>query len=280
MKHAAWIIILCLFIPSGCEDINPRLAMEAGRDAVKAILLSNKEVMQLAEKAATQIDQENQIAPPENGYAKRLNRLVGNHRQEDGYQFEYKVYLSPTVNAFALGDGSIRIYSGLMDMMNDDELRFVIGHEMGHVVKKHIKKKMEVALATSALRKGIASQQNIVGDLARSALGSFINAFLNAQFSQEEEKAADDYALKFMKREGYGRKEAVSALEKLATLGGNHSFLSSHPAPGKRAERLKTGIDSPEKPAEKRLVEKAWSMFTNAASWIVETIGKIIAYVL
>jgi putative metalloprotease len=33
----------------------------------------------------------------------------------DGYTFRYKVYLSPTVNAFAMADGTIRIYSGLMD---------------------------------------------------------------------------------------------------------------------------------------------------------------------
>lgn len=279
VKHVVWIIIICLFIPSGCEDINPRLATEAVRDAIKAITLSDEEIIQLAEKAAKQIDKENQVALPENKYAKRLNRLVDNHQQEGGYTFEYKVYLSSTVNAFALGNGSIRIYSGLMDMMDDDELRFVIGHEIGHVVEKHIKKKMELALATSALRKGIASQQNIVGDLARSALGSFINIFLKAQFSQEEEKAADAYALKFMKRENYNQKKAVSALKKLATLGSNHSFLSSHPEPGKRAERLKTGIESPEKLAEKGVLEKAWAMLSKTVSWVIENVVKIIAYV-
>jgi putative metalloprotease len=35
------------------------------------------------------------------------------------------------VNAFATADGTIRIYSGLMEMMTDDELIFVIGHEIG-----------------------------------------------------------------------------------------------------------------------------------------------------
>ncbi|MDZ7833813.1 MAG: M48 family metallopeptidase [Desulfobacterales bacterium] len=278
MKRLLWVAAICFLVSAGCEDIDLRLATEAGIDVVKAITLSDKEVMQLAEKAAVQIDQKNQIAPPESKYTKRLNRLVGEHRQEDGYTFEYKVYLSPTVNAFALGNGSIRIYSGLMDMMDDSELRFVIGHEMGHVVEKHIKKKMELALASSALRKGIASQQNIVGDLARSALGSFINAFLNAQFSQEEEKAADAYALKFMKREGYDQKGAISALEKLATLGSNHTFLSSHPAPGKRAERMKMGIHSPEKLAEKGLMEKAWSILQSIIKWAIEIVGKIISY--
>ena len=39
----------------------------------------------------------------------------------------------------------VRVYSGLMDKMNDDELRFVIGHEIGHVALDISKKAMQVA---------------------------------------------------------------------------------------------------------------------------------------
>jgi len=277
MEKLIWVLVIGLLIPFGCEDTDLRRATAAGIDAIRAITLSEQEVAQLAEKAVSRLDQKHRIAPPDSEYAKRLNRLVGAHREKDGRKFEYKVYLSPKVNAFALGDGSIRIYSGLMDMMTDNELRFVIGHEMGHVVKDHIKKKMEWALATSALRKGVASQRNIIGDLARSALGSFINAFLNAQFSQEEEKAADDYGLNFLKRAGYEEKGAIAALEKLATLGNDHSFLSSHPAPGQRAERLRMGLQSPDQMPEKGWLEKAWTFIKAAAAWLIEAVGKLIA---
>lgn len=40
-----------------------------------------------------------------------------------------------------MADGTIRVNSGLMDVMNDGELRFILGHEMGHVVERHIKKR-------------------------------------------------------------------------------------------------------------------------------------------
>jgi len=66
-----------------------------------------------------------------------------------------------------MANGTIRVYSGLMDMLDDGELRFVIGHEMGHVMKNHIRKKIRLAYAASAVRKGIASQNNIAGDVAR-----------------------------------------------------------------------------------------------------------------
>jgi putative metalloprotease len=120
------------------------------------------------------------VAPPDNPHVKRLEGLTGGPNQIDGYEFCFKVYLSPKVNAFAMADGTIRIYSGLMEMMTDGELVFVIGHEIGHVVGNHIKEKLRLAYAGSAVRKAIASQQNEAGDIARSIVGALAESLLNA----------------------------------------------------------------------------------------------------
>jgi putative metalloprotease len=279
MKRFISILVFILFIPAGCEDTDLRLVTEAGIEAVQALTLSHEEVVALSEKAARQLDEKHDVAPPENPYARRLSKLVAQHRKEGGHSFSFKVYLSPTVNAFALGDGSIRFYSGLMDRMSDGELRFVIGHEMGHVVEEHVKRKMELALAASAVRKGIASQRNIVGEIARSALGSFINSFLTAQFSQEEEKAADIYALHWMKEEGYDPQMAIAALEELAALGGGHSFLSSHPAPAERVEHLETALRDPSalEDQEEGLLGKVWGLFSALLGWVLKLLGKLLA---
>jgi putative metalloprotease len=258
----------------GCEDTNLKMATEAGMEAVKAITLSDEEVQQLAEKAAAHADAQNRLAPPESAPSKRLRRLTKPHRSHSGYSFDYGVYLSSKVNAFALADGTIRFYSGLMDMMNDQELLFVIGHEMGHVVEDHIEKKMVLALASSALRKGIASQENIIGDLARSSLGGFLQRFAQATFSREEEKAADDYALEFMQQEGYDPTQAVSALEKLARLGSDHSFLSTHPEPQDRAERMRKRLRSPEKKEVNGIVGWIWSLLLQGIDWLLGLIDK------
>lgn len=255
--------LACLLLLSGCGDTNVQLATEAGIDAIKAVTLSNKDVHELATRAASFADRKNRVAPPESSYAKRLRRLVGDHLQEGGYNFNYKVYLSLEVNAFAMAEGTIRIHSKLMDMMDDGELRFVIGHEMGHVVKEHIRKKIMLAYAGSALRKGIASQENLAGDISRSALGGFVETLLNVQFSQQEEREADNYGLTFLKNKEYDTKSAISALRKLATLGNNHTFLSSHPAPGKRADRLEDQLSSPEKTDEPSEVEGLFIMIKN-----------------
>jgi putative metalloprotease len=235
-----FLLIICL---AGCEGSNVLLVKEAGVDAVKAITLSDEAVQNMAKKSSAYADSQHRVAPPENEYAKRLKRLVGDHHQESGIDFNYKIYLAKEVNAFAMADGTIRIYSGLMDMLNDDELRFVIGHEMGHIAMKHIHKKLQLAYGSSAVRKAIATIDGPAGDIARSQLGGFVQGLMGAQFSQFEEKEADDYGLTFMRKQGYDTKAAVSALNKIAKLGNDHSFLSSHPAPGKRAERLKLQIE-------------------------------------
>ena len=241
--------LLLLFL-NGCEETDIRLATEAGIDAVTAITLSDEAVMELAKQSSTYADSEHVIAQPAHPYAKRLSRLIGDHLQEDGISFNYKVYLADEVNAFAMADGTIRLYSGLMDMLDDGELRFVIGHEMGHVVKEHIRQKIQLAYAASAVRKGLASQNNTIGDIARSQLGGFAEMLMGAQFSQFEEKIADDYGLSFLKQKEYEPEKAVSALKKLATLGSGHTFLSSHPEPEKRAKRLELQIQGKAQPIE------------------------------
>ena len=236
-------IILCFSLLLGCENTDVMTAADAGLDAVKALTLSDKDVREIAVKSAQYSDKKQTMAPPENRYARRLNGLVRQQFQDGNLKFNYGVYISPEINAFAMADGTIRVYSGLMDMLDDGELRFVIGHEMGHVMKNHIRRKIQLAYAASAVRKGIASQGSTAGDIARSLFGGLAETLMNAQFSQLEEKEADDYGLGFLKREKVEPKDAVSALRKIAKLGRGHSFLSSHPDPDKRAERLQAQLE-------------------------------------
>ncbi|MGB3225223.1 MAG: M48 family metallopeptidase [Desulforhopalus sp.] len=231
------IILFSMFLVS-CEDTNIAVMTDAATDAVTAITLSDEDVKNLAQSAVQVSDSEHRVAPTGNPYDTRLRMLVADHSQRDGISFNFKAYLTKDVNAFAMADGSIRIFTGLMDLMNDEELLFVIGHEMGHVVMNHSRKKVRLAYSTSALRKGLAAQENQIGQVASSVIGSFAEQLTHAQFSQHEERQADIYGADFLEREGYGISSAVSALKKLADLANNHTFLSSHPDPEARAMRI------------------------------------------
>ena len=225
------------FILGGCQNIKGMdvgLATSAGLDAFKAATLSDEEVVNEAKKAIQEYDTKNQI--DQGKYAKRLKKLTKDMTNEEGLQLNYKAYLTDEVNAFAMADGSIRVYSGLMDLMEDEELLAVIGHEMGHVKHGHSKKAYQMAYAASAARKGVAAQNTVAGQVAESQLGEIMEKVINAKFSQSEESESDNYALGFMKKHRYNPKSLVSSLKKLGNTGGG--FFSSHPNSQERAARI------------------------------------------
>jgi putative metalloprotease len=230
-------LLVALFL-FGCDDADIGLMADAALDTVKAATLTNEQVAQISRRAALASDREHRVAPEGSGYDQRLRRLVAGRATRDGHAFNYKAYLNEVPNAFAMADGSIRVNSGLMDIMTDEEMLFILGHEMGHVVNNHSRKKLILALSTSALRKGLAAQDNEVGQVAASMLGALSEQLANAQFSQHEERQADSYGVAFLEDIGSDRSAAVSSLNKLTALAGKHTFLSSHPHPEARARRL------------------------------------------
>ncbi len=138
----------------------------------------------------------------------------------------------------------MRVYNGLMDLMTDDEVRGSVGHEMGHVALGHTKKAMQVAYATSAVRTVAASAGGVVGNLSASQIGDLSEKFVNAQFSQTQESAADDYSFEVQKKNGYDPKGLVTAFQKLVAIdGGKSDMLSSHPSPS-RAKHIEDRIAS------------------------------------
>lgn len=192
-----------------------------------------------------ELDARNTVAPPKSKYAKRLDRLVGSHRSEDGVALNYLVYLSPEVNAFAAADGSVRVYQGLMDATTDAELQCVIGHEIGHVVLGHSKEKQQLATMARAGRDYASRVGGESGALAQGQVGAIAESVLNAKFSQSEESEADEYGLAFMRRNGFDAEGCVSVMEKFAQLGSRGGgFFDSHPDPKARAAALRKEIAS------------------------------------
>lgn len=250
------ILVSCLFlvacgqglsgVPLGSVGgVNVDGAVESAADLGKAATLTDEEVKASAlQMREYEEKNKEKVAPASSPYAQRLARLTDKYRNYDGLSLNFKVYESDEVNANATADGSIRVYTGLMDLMNDDEMLFVIGHEIGHVKNGHSAKEMRAALAMSGVRKGAGASGTVVGSIAASELGGLLEAVLNAQYSQSQETESDDYGLQFLRKTGNDLSGAESALRKLAELsGGEHSFLSSHPDPEARAERISQMID-------------------------------------
>lgn len=238
LKRSVTLLVLALASATASAG-DLRSLFGAGKDVVNAATLTDAQIMEGSRRAIREMDREAPVAPASSKYAKRLAKLTAGLENEHGLKLNFAVYESPEVNAFATPDGSIRVFSGLMDLMTDDELRGVIGHEIGHAKLGHSKSQMQKALLLSAAGKAAATSSNrIAGSIAANA--ETIKALLNAQFSQADELASDDYGFEFLQRHEHDVNAMASAFRKLAQLdsGSRNPLTSSHPDPARRAERM------------------------------------------
>ncbi len=231
--------------------------IDAATSAVKAFTVSDAEVASAAAESVKWMDENNPVCTTKDkdkkkkAYAERLEKIFGPYKNYDGLNLNYKVYYVLDVNAFACPDGSVRVFSSLMDIMTDDELLGIIGHEIGHVKLGHSKKAYKQALLTEAAAKYAGSSSGTVSGLMQTEAGKVTQEFLGSQFSQTQESDADDYSYKFLVANGKDPEALVTAFQKFAKMekeaGADKSLksrmFSSHPDSEKRAKKIQDKID-------------------------------------
>lgn len=244
IQHTMALMGAAVAAPVLAFNLDLGKTVDAAKSLSTAATLSDQELHAYFSQMSNQADKEHKVAPPGSPYGQRLAKLTSGLAKHDGLNLNFKVYLLNEVNAFAMGNGTVRLYSGLLDQMTDDEVRYVIGHEIGHVKAGHSKKRLQLALTAGGLRSAAAATDSKVGALAKSQVGDLIEKVIKAQHSQGNENEADDYAFDFMKSKKYAPMAAVTALEKLDKLSGGRGggWLSTHPAPAERAERLRAKL--------------------------------------
>ncbi len=89
-----------------------------------------------------------------------------------------------------------------MDIMSDEELLGVIGHEIGHVAHKDSKKAFRQALLTSALLDGVASTGSKAASLTDSQLGSLGEALVGASYSKKQRTQPTTTVYEFLASHG------------------------------------------------------------------------------
>ncbi|WP_025123089.1 MULTISPECIES: M48 family metallopeptidase [unclassified Serratia (in: enterobacteria)] len=246
MKIRTTLIALSITaLLSGCQNLNTDTLLQSGAQAYQAATLSDNDVKALSDKSCAEVDSQEQIAPASSDYTKRLNKIAAALGDNiNGTPANYKVYLTKDVNAWAMANGCIRVYSGLMDMMDDNEVEGVLGHEMGHVALGHTRKAMQVAYGTVAVRTAAASAGGVAASLSQSQLADLGEKLVNAQFSQKQESDADDYSFELLKKRGINPAGLATSFDKLAKLdaGRESSMFDSHPTSEARAKHIRDRI--------------------------------------
>ena len=248
MKKLAFLcaVLLMMASCSSLKVVDPNAAVNAGAAAVQALTISDSQIAELCSQYMVETDGQNTILPASNQYTQRLDRIMSRFHNIDGLNLNYKVYQSSTINAFASGDGSVRVYSGLMDAMDDDELFAVIGHELGHLKNKDVRDAYRTAYLIVAARYGIAAVNTTAGALSTGFLGDLGQQLAQNAYSRKQEYEADEASFQYCVTNGVDPFAMYKALNVLVGLNGNSGtqsqvaqMFSTHPDSQKRATRIK-----------------------------------------
>lgn len=265
MKKLFLTLLVTLELMSGADQayaqLNLKKAVNGAAKAAKAFTLTDEQMAAYVKESVDWMDKHNPVLPDDDPYTQRLNKLVEGITDADGIPLNFKVYNVIDVNAFACPDGSVRVFAALMDIMDDDELMGVIGHEIGHVVKRHSKNAFKTELLTGALKDAVSASGGKLAALTDSQLGSLGESLINAKYSQKQEKEADDCGYDFLVANGRNPWGMVMAFEKLQNLEGSvksttvSKMFSSHPETKDRIDKMtkrcvKDGYERPVKAAE------------------------------
>nr|WP_315170558.1 M48 family metallopeptidase [uncultured Flavobacterium sp.] len=175
--------------------------------------------------------------------SKVLNDFTSGLQLNNKKKLKFKVIDSEIMNAYALPDGTIVIYTGILkEMKSYDELVGLIGHEAAHVNNRHSMKMLCRNLS------GYLFISTILGDVngVMAVLGDNVNTLQSLSFSREFEREADEEGFDIVTKNHVNPKGMVTLFQRLQK---GHSiempeFLSTHPVTKDRIQSIKTMITS------------------------------------
>ncbi|MDF3059797.1 MAG: hypothetical protein K0R17_4012 [Rariglobus sp.] len=201
--------------------------------------------------AFAQIKKEEKISkdPELNARIKRIGKRIAASvgREVPNAKWEFVVFDSPTVNAFALPGGKVGVYTGLIKLAaSDDEIAIVMGHEIAHVTSRHGAERtsQNYAIAGVGLLAAIGMEVKDVDpakrNMALAAYGVGSQVGLALPYSRLHETEADSVGLRFAAGAGYDPRAGATFWKKMAAKGGAKppEFLSTHPSDATRIANL------------------------------------------
>ena len=242
------LLAVALLALAGCYT-NP----VTGRKSL--VLLSQGEELSLGQASFAEIRQKQPVSTDAGMNARvkrvgeRIAQAVGNELPDA--KWEFVVFESKDVNAFALPGGKVGVYSGLLKLAESDaELAIVMGHEIGHVIARHGSERMSQAMVISgvgALGSAVveAKTDSQKSQIFQQAYGGVTTLGLVLPHSRGNESEADRMGAVYAARAGYDPRASITFWQKMTAQKGSGGaddklslLMSTHPADAKRIADL------------------------------------------
>ncbi len=231
-------MMLVAALGSGC-------AVNQATGQRQLMLISEQQEIAMGKEAHGQILASMGVYPDDEAqaYVSALGRELAALSERPDLPWTFTVIDDPIVNAFALPGGYIYVTRGIMAHLSSEaELVSVLGHEIGHVTGRHGANRMsKQQLAGIGLGVGMIVSPEFAqfGDLAQQGMG-----LLFLKYSRDDERQADDLGVRYTVNGGWDVREmpevfgVLKNVGELAGAGRLPNWLSTHPDPDQRAQRI------------------------------------------
>jgi predicted Zn-dependent protease len=186
------------------------------------------------------------------GIANRLLPHAGRYN-ERATQWRWEVSLigSQALNAFAMPGGKIAFYTGIIErlQLTEDEIAFVMGHEIAHALREHGRERQGKAMVAQGLSFGasVLSQVLGYGDIG-GQVARGVSSVTMLKFSRDDESEADLLGMDLSARAGFNPAAGISLWEKMAAAatssaqGSPPQWLSTHPSHDTRIAEIRKAL--------------------------------------
>lgn len=184
-------------------------------------------------------------------YVRDMGRGIVNAAGPQPFDYSFQVVVDDEINAFAGPAGRIYVHTGtILAARNASELAGVIGHEIGHVVERHVAENYNRQRNTQIGQQILVAGAGIAGgggmaNLANLGGGLAAVAYLNT-FGREAEMEADAFAVEALPKAGWDPAGLVTFFQLLQSENGSSgtpTFLSSHPATEERIRATSEALE-------------------------------------
>ena len=236
-----WLRNLVPFVLHRIVPIVAILSMLSGVIPIPARAVSTTDEVEMGQENDKEIIQTNVVEtdPLLNAYIQGIANKLWTQVARKDVPYNIKILKASDVNSFATLGGYVYIDEGIIDFVqSDDEMASIIGHETGHIERRHVLT-MQSKLTALNFIFGIASMFSpIVYNL-----GNLAEAGIAAKLSRADEIQADRYGLQLMSRAGYDPDAMVTMMMHLNVLEDAHEsivdkYLEDHPGSKDRVKHL------------------------------------------
>lgn len=221
----------------------------AGVAAIQSLFLTTAEEVRIGQQIRQQILAETPVYTGSSDLTQYVNNLgqqiAAQSERKDEINYQFNIIQSNEINAFAAPGGFIFITTeALKYIRSEAELVAVLGHEMGHVDKKHGVEGIKRAMIAQGLAQGALTEAD--SQIVQAIAGFTLDLILKG-YGREQEKESDRVGTDVAAALNYDATAMTDFLDTILQLNGDPdgllTFLTTHPPSQERIDLIKARVD-------------------------------------